>query len=156
MTLILYNYSGDRNVLHKSLTNGVSMTGSLTEPSNVVRPTIIIDSDDGAFDPATMNYAYIQEFHRYYFIQDVTALTNNLWQVTMKSDVLKSFETQIEGLNAYGLRTASIPLQSPEIEDTLAPHNACDYVTRYDFSWDGGGTATFTLNNDRYVLITSG
>ena len=159
MTFNLYNWSGDRNALHKSLGSGVSMSGTLTEPSNVVRPTIVVDScknESGGFDPATMNYAYIPEFHRYYFVEEATALTEYLWQIRLKSDVLMSFQSQIEGLGAYGIRTASIPRQSPEIEDPYAPHNACDYVTRYDFHWSGGGTATFTLDSDNYVLITSG
>lgn len=161
MLIRLYNFTGDRRALHKGskLNLICEMQGDLSEPSDVVNPVIYVDSmknETGGFDPANCNYAYIQEFKRYYFIKDMKVISENIWELSMHSDVLMSFEGQIETLSAYGLRTASSPLQSPEIEDPLAPYNACDYVTRYDFSWSGGGTATFTLNNDRYVLVTSG
>lgn len=153
MTINLYKYSGDRRALHKSanLTSEATLTGSLTEPSNVINPTIVVDSKKGEedfFDPAVCNYAYIEEFNRYYFITEMTATTENIWRITMHVDVLMSYESQIAALDCYGIRTASYSKQTPDIVDAQAPFKACDWVTNYEF-------ITFT-DDDGWVLITAG
>lgn len=49
----------------------------------------------------TANYIYIQDFNRYYFITDITSIRNNLWQISMRVDVLMSYYVEIKNLNAF-------------------------------------------------------
>ncbi|MBS7336597.1 MAG: hypothetical protein KIG81_01920, partial [Thermoguttaceae bacterium] len=46
------------------------------------------------------NYCYINDFDRYYFIEDVVAIGNNLWAISMRTDVLMSHMGEIRELSA--------------------------------------------------------
>lgn len=153
MLIRLYNFTGDRRALHKGsrLNLICEMQGSLSEPSEVVNPVIYVDSmknETGGFDPADCNYAYIQEFKRYYFIKDMKVISENIWEISMHSDVLMSFEDQIETLDCYGIRTASTIKQTPDVFDEKAPYKACDWIANYSL---------INLTNDyRWILVTAG
>lgn len=45
----------------------------------------------------TFNYCYIPEFKRYYFIENITSIRNNIWEIEMKVDVLMSYKDIILG-----------------------------------------------------------
>ena len=47
------------------------------------------------------NYLYIDEFKRYYFINDLIAVEGNLWQIDASCDVLMSFKENIYNINAF-------------------------------------------------------
>ena len=49
----------------------------------------------------TSNYAYIPDFNRYYFINDIISVRQNMWRVVMNVDVLMSYKTQIYNLDAF-------------------------------------------------------
>lgn len=40
------------------------------------------------------NYAYIPDFHRYYFITEIVCVRNGLWRVTMRCDTLMTYKDQ--------------------------------------------------------------
>ncbi len=68
---------------------------------------------------AKTNYAYIDAFGRYYYITDIVALTNELFEIHFASDVLMSFKDQIRALSAYINRNEFV--FDPFIEDNLRP-----------------------------------
>lgn len=152
MDFTLMQYSGERNELYKTFSQTtVQLSGTLKNPSEVVNPVITVDSltgQEGAFDPVMFNYAYIPEFRRYYWITDMRSIRSNLWEISLHSDVLMSFQSQVEDLAAYGMRTAKTSLQTAAIIDPQAPYAADDFVTRYDIN-------TFT-ESPTYVLVTAG
>ena len=43
-----------------------------------------------------MNYAYIPEFKRYYFITNIESVRNNVWRVSFHVDVLFTYREQIK------------------------------------------------------------
>lgn len=50
------------------------------------------------------NYCYIPKFNRYYYITDVVSVRANLWEVSMKCDVLMSYKDIIRQQTCFVLR----------------------------------------------------
>ena len=70
MNLRLCVNNSEKNKINKSLTTGVTLSGTLRNESNVVNPSIVISIEN----PTIYNYAYIEDFKRYYFITDYISL----------------------------------------------------------------------------------
>lgn len=104
MTLTLYTNTSEVNAVNKTLTELSSLTGTLREQSSVIDPVITVSESDAYI--ASVNYAYIPDFGRYYFITDVTSVRNNLLQLSMHVDVLYSFKDAILGNSAIIERNA--------------------------------------------------
>lgn len=81
------------------LQNEIELTGTLKTGTSIINPIIIINmTNDPYFD---YNYMYIEEFKRYYFINDVVAVNNQLWQISAHVDVLYSFLEDIYTTKAF-------------------------------------------------------
>lgn len=91
MNLRLCINNSEKNKINKDLTAGVTLSGTLRNESNVVNPSIVINIEN----PTIYNYAYIEDFGRYYFITDYISLRTGIWQINLKSDVLMSFKDSI-------------------------------------------------------------
>lgn len=96
--LKLYNNTSEKNTINKSLINEISLEGNLRGQCTIKNPVIDIVSNGNA---PTYNYAFIPEFNRYYFIDNITSVRTGLWSISMTCDVLMSFKTDI--LNSYAI-----------------------------------------------------
>lgn len=94
MYLNLYYTDSENNQLNKTLTIKHQLTGTLRNESNVVRPMILLE----ALSIADSNYAYIEEFQRYYYIKEIESIRNGLWLISLESDPLMSFKNDILNL----------------------------------------------------------
>ena len=100
----LYVNATESNRVDKSnyLTLFDTISGTLKETTSIVNPTITIEYDFGTNNTLNMfNYAYIEKFGRYYFVDDIKCKRNNLWELTLRCDVLMSFKNKI--LSHYAL-----------------------------------------------------
>lgn len=95
MNVQLYNVSDDPRVVNKSLGSAVSLTCSLVYPSDLLRPTIKISAS--SWDPH-LNYMFISDFDRYYFITEVTYENGGAVTIQGKVDALQTYGTQILSL----------------------------------------------------------
>lgn len=170
MTINLYTYSGERTRLDK--TSGLSLpttlTGTLREGCSVTDPAVVIEA---ASFPA-YNYAYISEFGRYYFIDRVDNVAEDLWRLTMHVDVLMSYRgvrtpnaTGIYALSAYVSRSEFSYLSVPGIVDSGFPVEASTTLTVGTTSVKTGYTAWvpskgYFLNKiqtaARYIMFFNG
>lgn len=91
-----YWNKSDNNVVNKSLTDVATYSGSLRNESEVVDPTILIETSN----PNGFNYLYIDKFKRYYYIQDRTSIRNGLVEVKAHCDVLMTYKAQLMELEA--------------------------------------------------------
>lgn len=111
MTITFYNNISEKNVIRKTINNPLSMSGTLRESTSVINPIITIEA------PVTIvgyNYCYIPDFSRYYYVVDVKSMRNNLWAVTLRVDVLMSFQNDI--------------LNTPAIIDHTTQQDTTDYM----------------------------
>ena len=98
MTITLYRNISEYNAVNKSITELTTLTGTLREESSIIDPVITISYIDSYV--GSMNYAYIPEFNRYYFITNIESVRNNLWRVSFHVDVLYTYREQIKGNSA--------------------------------------------------------
>ena len=98
MTIDFYKNHSEKNKLDKDLTSVTSMTGELKENCSIIDPVIKIVGNVGTF--AEVNYMYIAEFGRYYFINNVISINNDICEVHAHVDVLSTYKDQIRAQNA--------------------------------------------------------
>lgn len=131
MKLILYNNFSETNQLNKNISKIIELEGSLLDATSIINPVIKIffnpegmksyvveDNqayivfngkkitwDSFIYDYVlAANYAYIPEFNRYYFINDIISVRKNIWQLVMNVDVLMSYKDHILNLDAFVAR----------------------------------------------------
>lgn len=86
-----------KNKINKTLNEGEEFEFVLKDRTSILRPTLIIGNTTDLYQ---YNYMYIPEFNRYYFIDDIVSLKNNLWEVSAHVDVLETYKNQILANNA--------------------------------------------------------
>lgn len=91
MDVILCNNNSEPNKINKNISNLLTLSGNLKEETSILNPVVLIEIED----PAEYNYAYIPEFNRYYFINDIVSVRNGIWRISMTVDVLMSFKSSI-------------------------------------------------------------
>lgn len=94
----LMNNQEELNKIKKNPAGVRTLTGTLRDGASIVDPEILVEFDGSLTD---VNYMYIPEFHRYYFITNVISDANKLWRIYAHCDVLKSFSEGI--LNCTGV-----------------------------------------------------
>ena len=119
MTGTLYKLVGEKNRLDKTsyLTNATSVTGVVIKfPSSIIDPTLTLNGTAIA-NLWQFNYIRLDEFDRYYFIDDIISIANNLWEVHCHVDVLMSWKDEIKTNNA--LVTRSSNKGNPYLQDKI-------------------------------------
>lgn len=98
----VYFYSGfsKRQNSTKLPTTGVLYDCAIKEDCSLVTPRISLG---GAFNPSAMNYCYIPNFSRYYFVTDWQWI-GGAWVASLAVDALATYRTQIGGASVYILR----------------------------------------------------
>lgn len=147
MTIIFYNNCSERNVINKMIDTltALTLTGELRKSTSVKNPVIVVETTDAIIG---YNYCFITEFARYYFITDIKSVRNGLWEISMRVDVLMSFQNDILSSEAI-------------IDHETAPDNS-NYLNSE--IWDStvkDKTDIINFNNGLsetggYILITAG
>lgn len=146
MNIMFYNYGGDNTKIQKTLGSSVTLTGTLRDTSDFITPEIVVEMPSAD----NINYAYISEFQRYYFITSKEVLRTGLYRIKMRVDVLKSFQGDILGLHAIAARVTGDngSLFNSYIADPKMKLQANDRTGHFhvhSFGWSGD-----------YILITAG
>lgn len=146
VNMILYNNASAPNVVHKRLTTLDTLTGDILE--NVDREKVVLTIPDNSHY-AVINYAYIDVFSRYYFVE-VEKLTGGLLKLTMKSDALSSFWANYKQSNCIAKRSTNN--YNPALKDDLIPFKA---VPKYERRVSNFGF-TPSSSGGCYILTVGG
>lgn len=117
-TVQLGNTPSQANVVSKEFNVYSQPQGYLRAESSIIDPVIVIECDANDIWRKKCNYAYIEEFGRYYYITNIIAVAGvgditgypgptNLFEFHMHVDVLKSFENEIKAQTAIVARQAA-------------------------------------------------
>lgn len=98
MTITLYANRSENARLTKDIAQVASYEGTLRDSTDVLNPVITIETTNNI--TTGVNYAYIPDFGRYYYITGITVISNNLYQLTMHVDVLMTYRDSILDLTA--------------------------------------------------------
>ena len=144
MDIILYNNISSKENLNKTLTDELKLTGTLRNSTSIIRPIFTISD----VNVVNKNYCYIPKFKRFYYITDITAINNNMFQITCAVDVLMSFVNDILNL------------------DVIIDKQVDDFINKYieDNSYTVENTRfnqviPFSVSFEeepKYILITAG
>ena len=97
MTIKTYKYESPNNFINKTLTGETIYTGALGDESSVLDPVFEIET---ASNLANVNYCWIEEFNRYYYITNIVSVTDKLWRIYCHVDVLMTYKPIILGHEA--------------------------------------------------------
>lgn len=77
----------------KNIDAGETFAGcTLKEETSILRPSIRLRATTNIH---TYNYMYIPTFERYYFIDDIKSVNNNVWEIAGHVDVLETYKNSI-------------------------------------------------------------
>lgn len=146
MTLELMNTSADKRYLNKSTSLVKKVTCKIKEGTSIINPTIIIGKLS-ASSIKKCNYAYISEFGRYYFINDIIETTASQLEISMHVDVLKTYASQICSISTLILRQENV--YSPYYEDKEALVRVNRFREKKNIGTVGGSDTNYylTINN---------
>ena len=95
MTVTYWTGFSKRKNSTKQPTSGTDATVKLKDNCSVINPTI-----QTVGIPANANYFYISDFGRYYFVSNVTKISNAITEFNLEVDVLASYKTAIGSTSA--------------------------------------------------------
>lgn len=143
MTITLYKNESEKNKINKILTSVASVTGVLRDSSSIINPEIVIEYNN----PTGFNYCHIDSFNRYYFVNNITVISDKLIKLSLKVDVLESFKTSIMSQNII------VDKSTNKVNNYLHDENLIVNVkTKTDIVNFPAGL----LDNGEFILITAG
>lgn len=155
-TINFYSYNGHPNTVNKQLGTFTAIEGDLRQTFDVLRPTVTLRKQPRP----TFNYCYIPDLGRYYFVERVSFEGNNAYELSLRVDVLKTYETEI--LAATG-RVSESDNPDPYISNRETVYNRTPNFEKVPFANTGllndtGGIIMVTLKgneNDTEPTVTN-
>ncbi len=97
--VIFYNNKADKRVVDKTsyITEYKSLRGNFKDEVNLLNPIFIVESKE----VPNCNYCYIEDFKRYYYVNDIKVLRNNIYSISCSVDVLMSYKQYIINSTQY-------------------------------------------------------
>ena len=146
MTINFYINTSEKEKFDKRLTHEKSLTGFLKQATSIINPVITVEIEN----PSKFNYCHIPQFHRYYFINDMINIKNNLWEIHMHVDALSSFKSQIRANKAIVEKSEQTASSNEYFNDgTTFYHDSREYneIAMFQRGFDTAPS---------YILITAG
>lgn len=145
MEIRLHFNSSDNRYINKSLDSGHVISGTLREETSIIKPIITIKN----VGVLRCNYAYIPEFKRYYYINNIESVRQDVWKLYLEVDPLMSFRADILALKVV-VNKQSLDINGDEyIDDGSLVTDNLMFKTIYNFP-NGFN------NSGEYILITAG
>ena len=141
-----YNTSSDPRMINKALALVSTLSCDLLDSTDITRPVILTDSPAALHN---VNYMYIADFSRYYFVK--TEIVNgSICKITGDCDVLMSFKSGVLNTKVLLDRTANDNYNNLYLADEKIRKYAYERTQAKLFP-------NSVLNRDGYcVLITAG
>lgn len=103
ITVTLYSFSKRENSTKRPSSSGTSYSCTLIDDTSLMHPTFKLEIGS---NPVAYNYCYVQDFDRYYFINNIRSF-QGFWYIECVEDVLASYKGTIGSQTHYVLRAAS-------------------------------------------------
>ena len=149
MNITLYKTKSANNVVNKKLVSEKNLGNSciFADDTSVTSPTVIIGGITSLDTISDYNYAYIAQCHRYYYINDIIALSGGRVKLLLSVDVLMSYKQDI--LNSTQLVTRQKNKGKMYLADAEWTVDGRTYLRSQYFNENH-----FSPQNDSFVLIT--
>lgn len=106
--LRLYNFAKKENsTAHPAGTDAYeNYMCNLKDTTSILHPTFLLRPTLQNWNPAQWTYAYVNLWHKYYFVDDVEWVSP-YWELHLSIDALATYKTEILASTRYVLRSAS-------------------------------------------------
>lgn len=138
--------------MFKVLTDEISLDGVFRDAADILNPTISVQTSENI---SSYNFAYIEEFGRYYFINDLNVSPNSIWNISCSVDVLFTYRNQLQSVTARFSRIGDIKWTTPYCNDNNPPNSTSYWFHRHYWNALAHGDP----NNkfvDRFILTIAG
>lgn len=105
ITVKAFQYNSPNHYINKQLIDVATFTGNLKEETSVINPVFEVET---TLDLSQMNYIWIDELHRYYYVTNIVSVATNLWRIYCHVDVLMTYKPTILGHEAVIARQQSL------------------------------------------------
>ena len=92
MVMKLYSTKTPSNTIGKVLENEAEYEIKFKAQADKTKPVVVLRSET----MLNFNYAFIPDFERYYFIENIEVTPNKIYNVSLRCDVLESFKEDIK------------------------------------------------------------
>lgn len=92
MLMKLYTTKTPNNTIGKVLENETVYNIKFKSQADRTTPVVILMSET----MIDFNYAYIPDFNRYYFVENIEVTPNKIYNISLRCDVLESFKEDIK------------------------------------------------------------
>lgn len=104
MKVTLYKTTDQNNTINKNLTDPLEININLKRSEDQERPRLLLKNDNDKYKG--YNYAYIDFFKRYYFVESTSNNNDRIIELQLETDVLETYKDDI--LNATGNITTKV------------------------------------------------
>lgn len=118
-------------------------SGEIRESSSIINPTVTFEWEKGT--SPVFSYVYIPSFNRFYFVENITFIMNQLWSMTLSVDVLNTYQPEIYNLPIY-VERSEIDFNT-KIVDTLYPLTNDKLIREYEPANVDGFTPDAVFSN---------
>lgn len=146
-----YKNFSDKNVLNKNIELLFTMSGNFNNDTDILRPTFTVNN---SVEYAQCNYVWIEEFNRYYFVENVIARTGSLIEFVCAFDALMSWNAQIKQLDVKIVRNEEKGFTILEDSKVTFTSESNVSVYRFPIGFDSGRIGT--ENSVNYVVTMIG
>ena len=145
MTINLISTNSRKNSINKNIGTTIEVTGKLRDETDIIHP--VIQFERPISELVLFNYAQIPSFgNRYYFIDNIRSITNNITEVSMTVDVLMSHPALKDCKGIIGRCTTNV---SGYLDDPKMVTNISSNVTTQIFTDNA-------MTDEQYILIIAG
>lgn len=116
MEIKIYKTNNDNRVINKSLELLKTKNVVLKDNVDIMNPTIILKYDKSLFE--NMNYFYIPEYERYYYLKNKQCMDALHYSITLSVDVLMSFKDSFINTPMLINRTSKKDKSNLELADS--------------------------------------
>lgn len=150
MQIILYTNFSDNRYLSKNITKIMELSCHVKDACSVESPRVVLTDVLGG-KLSICNYAYIQDFTRYYYIKDIVADTAGRIELQLQCDVLMTYAGQIRSINTVVDRQEFV--YNKYIADSNAPVRTSRVVSykRVGEFPRANGNFVLNVNGGKYV-----
>ena len=151
--LTLYKYTNKPIIVDKSsyLGTGFAVAGdAMTSNQDMENPVVLLSFTS---EP-DYNYAYIQEYNRYYYLTQKTWVSANVWSMTFHVDELYTYKTLVKSLSGLVAYSASGSALKPD--SRLVYNNPPTYNTVVPSSTLKNPGDSYILMRCRYFNVVTG
>jgi len=144
MLLVLGVTKNDKNNLTKTYTTKKTVNAKLKNETDIINPTFILNGSIS--DLADLNYCYVADLKRYYFIENINVGLSNIVEINCSVDVLMSNKEEIKTIKGTVKRAEN--LSNGYIVDDNYKSLAYSNIVTKKFP--------NAMTNDSFILMTVG